>query len=105
MVSGGMDAPDHHLYADDTQLFKSFSPSSCSTSLAQLLNVVNQNSQWMSPNLLCLNPFKTEFIIIGLPGQVKKIPGPSIGLHLFTDHSSPVFTSDVPVRHLGFTVF
>src|SRR6218665_2856275 len=65
---------DHHLYADDTQLFISFSPASFFTSIAQLLSVVNQISQWMSSNLLRLNPSKTEFIIIGLPAQIKKIP-------------------------------
>ena len=76
---------DHHLYADDTQLFISFSPGSFSTSIAKLLNVVNLISQWMSSNLLCLNPSKTEFIILGLPDQIKKIPDPSI--HLSTDSS------------------
>src|SRR6218665_3031105 len=35
---------DHHLYADDTQLFISFSPASFSTSIAHLLSVVNQIS-------------------------------------------------------------
>src|SRR6218665_1766333 len=55
-----------------TQLFISFSPASFSTSIAHLLSVVNQISQWMSSNLLCLNPSKTEFIIIGLPPQIKK---------------------------------
>src|SRR6218665_2696844 len=45
-----------------------------STSIAHLLSVVNQISQWMSSNLLCLNPSKTEFIIIGLPAQIKEIP-------------------------------
>src|SRR6218665_3544075 len=76
---------DHHLYADDTQLFISFSRASFSTSIAQLLSVVNQISQWMSSNLLRLNPSKTEFIIIGLPAQIKKIPDPSIHL---SDNSS-----------------
>src|SRR6218665_2151300 len=71
---------DHHLYADDTQLFISFSPASFSTSIAHLFSVVNQISQWMSSNLLCLNPSKTEFIIIGLPAQIKKIPDSSIRL-------------------------
>src|SRR6218665_2958593 len=53
----------HHLYADYTQLFLSFSPASFSTSIAQLLSLVSQISQWMSSNLLRLNPSKTEFII------------------------------------------
>src|SRR6218665_1060702 len=92
---------DHHLYADDTQLLISFSPASISTSIAQLLSVVNQISQWMSSNLLRLNPSKTEFIIIGLPAQIKKIPDPSI--HLSDNSSSTSFTSDAPVRNLGVT--
>src|SRR6218665_479545 len=33
-------------------------------------------------NLLCLNPSKTEFILIGLRDQFKKIPDPSISLNL-----------------------
>src|SRR6218665_1688861 len=82
---------DHHLNADDTQLFISFSPASFSTSIAHLLSVVNQISQWMSSNLLRLNPSKTEFIIIGLPAQIKKIPDPSI--HLSDNSSSTSFTS------------
>src|SRR6218665_3549407 len=92
---------DHHLYADDTQLFISFSQASFSTSIAQLLSVVNQMSQWMSSNLLRLNPSKTEFIIIGLPAQIKKIPDPSI--HLSDNPSSSPFTSDAPVRNFCVT--
>src|SRR6218665_1063948 len=57
--------------------------------------------QWMSSNLLRLNPSKTEFIIIGLPAQIKKIPYPSI--HLSNNSSSTSFTSDAPVRNLGVT--
>src|SRR6218665_2442438 len=90
---------DHHLYADDTQLFISSSPASFSTSIAHLLSVVNQISQWMLSNLLCLNPSKTEFIIIGLPAQIKKIPDSSI--RLSNNSSSTTFISDAPVRNLG----
>src|SRR6218665_2915345 len=55
----------------------------------------------MSSNHLCINPSKTEFIIIGLPAQIKKIPDPSI--HLSDNSSSTSFTSDAPVRNLGVT--
>src|SRR6218665_2908689 len=79
----------------------SFPPASFSTSIAQLLSVFNQISQWMSSNLLRLNPTKTEFIIIGLPAQIKKIPDPSI--HLSDNSSSTSFTSDTFVRNLGVT--
>src|SRR6218665_2707801 len=73
---------DHHLYADDTQLFISFSPHSFSDSIDHLLRVVNQISSWMTSNLLCLNPSKTEFLLIGLRDQLKKIPDPSIFLKM-----------------------
>src|SRR6218665_317571 len=39
---------DHHLYADDTQLFISFSPNSFSDSINHLLHVVKQISSWMT---------------------------------------------------------
>src|SRR6218665_1859983 len=55
----------------------------------------------MSSNLLRLNPSKTEFIIIGLSAQIKKIPDPSI--HLSDNSSSTTFTSDAPVCNLGVT--
>src|SRR6218665_173774 len=45
-------------------------------------------------------PFQTEFIIIGLSAQIKKIPEPSI--HLSNYSSSTTFTSD-EVRTLGVT--
>src|SRR6218665_802981 len=67
----------------------------------QLLSVVNQISQWKSSNLLRLNPSKTEFIIIGIPAQIKKIPDPSI--HLSDNSSSTSFPSNAPVRNLGVT--
>src|SRR6218665_1756367 len=87
---------DHLLYADDTQLFISFSPASFSTSIAHLFSVVNQISQWMSSN-----PSKTEFIIISLPAQIKKIPDSSI--RLSSNSSFTTFISDAPVRNLGVT--
>ena len=75
------------------------SASSFSTSIAHLLSVVNQISQWMSSNLLCLNPSKTEFILIGLTAQIKKIPDSSI--RLSNNSSFTTFISDAPVRNLG----
>src|SRR6218665_3018848 len=45
---------DHHLYADDTQLFISFSPHSLQDALNHLRNAITQISAWMTTNLLCL---------------------------------------------------
>ena len=67
---------NHHLYADDTQLFISFSPSSYPTSIIQLQSAIAQVSSWMSSNLLVLNPTKTEFLVIGNPQQLAKLKNP-----------------------------
>src|SRR6218665_58621 len=51
-------------------------------------------------NLLCLNPSKTEFILIGIGDELKKIPDPSISLNL-DSASTHTFTPTSPVRSLG----
>jgi len=71
---------NHHLYADDTQLFISFSPSSYPTNIIQLQSVIAQVSTWMSANLLILNPSKTEFLVIGNPQQLAKLNNPQLTL-------------------------
>src|SRR6218665_222379 len=58
-------------------------PGSFSDSVDHLLHVVKQISRWMNINLLCLNLSKTEFILIGLQEQLKKMPdSSSISLNL-----------------------
>ena len=70
----------HHLYADDTQLFISFSSNKDKQfleNISLLENTIAEVSSWMSANLLMLNPSKTEFLLIGLPKQLPKIENPS----------------------------
>jgi len=50
---------DHHLYADDTQLFFSFHPSDFKTSITYLQNALTQITSWMTSNLLSLSSSKT----------------------------------------------
>jgi|SRR6218665_498370 len=38
----------HHLYADDTQVFFSFAPSSLSDTIDHIMHLVKQISSWMS---------------------------------------------------------
>src|SRR6218665_458778 len=57
-------------------------------------------SSWMTSNLLCLNPSKTEFLHIGLRDQLKKTPDPSISLNPDST-STHTFTATSPVRNLG----
>jgi len=57
---------NHHLYADDTQLFLSFRPPDFVSSVTHLQNALQHISSWMTTNLLTLNSSKTEFLLIGL---------------------------------------
>ena len=57
---------NHHLYADDTQLFLSFHPPEFHSNITHLQNALQQITSWMTANLLTLNSSKTEFLLIGL---------------------------------------
>ena len=71
---------NHHLYADDTQLYLSFSALDFSQNVTHLESTISSISNWMSANFLSLNPSKTEFLIIGLPQQLSKLNSPKIHL-------------------------
>ena len=68
----------HHLYADDTQLFISFSAPDFSQNISHLKTTIDIVANWMSANLLSLNQSKTEFLLIGLPKQLSKVSDPSL---------------------------
>jgi hypothetical protein len=69
---------EHHLYADDTQLFISFTALKFSQTISHLETTIDLVSTWMSANLLSLNQSKTEFLLIGLPQQTSKISEPTL---------------------------
>jgi len=71
-------AANHHLYADDTQRFLSFSGLDYSYNITHLENTITNVYNWISSNLQSLNPSKTEFIIFGLPQQFSKLKNPTI---------------------------
>ena len=71
---------NHHLYADDTQLFLSFSAADFAYNISHLEHTISNVYNWMSSNFLSLNPSKTEFLLVGLPQQLPKLSNPIIHL-------------------------
>ena len=62
-----------HMYADDTQLYVSFSPEDFPAAQAKMERCIAQIRQWLSQNCLKSNDGKTELMVIGQPAQLKKI--------------------------------
>ena len=62
----------HHLYADDNQLYVSFSSGDSAAALSGLQSCLASVQSWMSTNKLKLNPDKTEFLLIGNERQRSK---------------------------------
>jgi len=87
---------DHHLYADDTQLFFSFHPLNFDSSISHLHGTFQHISSWMTANLLTLNSSKTEFLLIGLKNQLAKIHNSSLD----TSHSAGNLGT---LKHLTFS--
>ena len=54
---------NHHLYADDTQLFLSFLPTHLDSSIHHLHNALDRISSWMTASLLTLNSSKTDSLV------------------------------------------
>jgi hypothetical protein len=73
-------AANHHLYADDTQLYMSFSATEFCQNISHLKNTISLVQQWMSSNFLSLNPSETEFLIIGLRQEPAKLNHPTLSL-------------------------
>ena len=64
---------EHHLYADDTQIYTSFVAEDIAQSLIFVQNCMLAIQVWMNQNMLKLNPSKTEFMIIGNLIRHKKV--------------------------------
>ena len=56
----------HHLYADDSQLYVSFTSGDSAAALNGLQSCLASVQSWMSTNKLKLNPDKTEFLLVGM---------------------------------------
>ena len=68
----------YHFYADDTQLYVSFSSSVSCAALEMMSATLDRVYNWFSANRLSVNPSKTEYLLIGTPQQRSKIGNLSI---------------------------
>ena len=85
----------HHMFADDTQLYISFSANDSAGPLSVLSQTLDSVHRWLSRNRLSLNPSKTEFLLIGNNQQREKLTFNSFN---FSGSSIPFSTS---ARNLG----
>lgn len=69
-----------HFYADDTQIYISFSTPDCTEALDHLSAVLEKVRRWFAANRLSLNPDKTEFIIIGSNQQRTKLAADTVSI-------------------------
>ena len=63
----------YHLYADDTQIYISFTSKDSDTNLQSLFLTLDVVHSWFTSNRLTLNPTQTEFLIIGTRQQRAKL--------------------------------
>ena len=68
----------YHLYADDTQLYISFSSSDSAYNLTVLSSILDSVYSWFTLNRLSVNPSKTEFLLVGTPQQISKLTATSV---------------------------
>jgi hypothetical protein len=71
---------NHHLNADDTQLFLSPSAADFTYNISHLELTICNVYNWMSSNFLSPTPSETEFLLVGLPQQLSKLSNPIIHL-------------------------
>src|SRR5438132_10140829 len=77
----------HELFADDTQMYTCFTPTSYSDAACCLQQTFQSISSWMSANFLALNPSKTEFtcMLFCTPQQLQKLN--DVCLSIYSDIS------------------
>jgi len=88
---------NHHLFADDTQLFISFHPADFKAASNQVSELFTLIANWMSSNLLSLNPSTTELLLIGTDIQLAKLTETTVNIS-----DSLALTPLSSARNLGF---
>lgn len=63
----------YHLYADDLQIYISFSPGDTSSAVDLINDDLGRIFEWSSTNSLVLNPTKSKYLILGSRKQTENI--------------------------------
>ncbi len=71
---------DSHGYADDTQIYDSFSPLDCASHILNMQSCLDSVRAWMQDMCLKMNDAKTEFILFGSTQQLAKCSNTSISI-------------------------
>ena len=94
---------DYHTYADDQQIYLSFSPAiggDKERCLNNLQNCIHNIRPWMRTNLLKLNDNKTEFIMVGSKNNLLKANTRNTLVQIGNDY----ITCMDSVCHLGYII-
>ena len=87
---------NHHLYADDTQIYITITPDNANTAILELQSCLESVQSWMDSSKLKLNPDKTEFIVFGSKVLRNKLS------HLFpVNILGNLLSTSEKVRNLG----
>jgi len=86
---------NYMLYADDTQFADSCTPSEIGSAVLKLQSCIGDLKRWFALNMLVLNSFKTEIILLGSRNRLKQCIVPDIMV------VSRVLPLSTKVRDLG----
>lgn len=96
IIISGFKNIQHHLYADDTQIYIAITPENATSAIPELQSCLKSVQTWMDYNKLKLNPDKTEFIIFGSDSQRNELS------HIFpVDILGNKLSPNNKVRNLG----
>ena len=91
--------PTAHCFADDTELYLAFNPSSDAAqdaAITAMENCLQDIRNWMITDRLMINDEKTEFMLIGTKAQLAKVKTITL-----TIGESVILPSKEPIRNLG----